>query len=105
MAEHHPPSSSLTVSPTANRRAARQLELHAAALEQLKAGRYAAARVPLSRLLLTLEPSHPGRPGCLATLAFVFAQLGRLEEASQAARQALVLAPDLEVARAFLLAG
>ena len=91
-------------SPASTHRSALQLQLHAEALEELKAGNYAAAQVPLSRLLLTLPPEHPGRPGCLATLAFVFAQLGRAVDASRTAEQALALAPDLEVARSFLLA-
>ena len=100
-ADSHPAS---PVPRAAVRRSALQLQLHAAALEELKAGAYAAALVPLSRLLLTLSLEHPSRPGCLATLAFVFAQLGRAEDASRTAAQALALAPDLEVARSFLLA-
>lgn len=85
-------------------RSALQLQLHAAALAELKAGRYAAAQIPLARLLLTLDTDHPGRPGCLTTLAFVFTQLGRFEDARHTAEQALALAPDLDVARTFLRA-
>lgn len=86
-------------------KAAHQLELHAAALDLLKAGRFAEARAPLSRLLLTLATDDPQRASCLATLALVFAETGSAAASDNAARQALRLNPGLLAVRPFLRAG
>lgn len=82
-------------------KAAHQLQLHAQALECLRAGRFADAQAPLSRLLLTFAPEDPQRASCLATLALVLSETGSAAASESAARQALRLNPGLVAVRAF----
>ncbi len=83
--------------------ATRRLELHQAALEQLRDGNYAEALVVLRRLLLLLPVEAEVRADLLTIIAFAATESGRTDDALTSATQAVALAPGNLLARRELL--
>lgn len=80
----------------------RLLHLHDLALRRLRAGDYSGARAPIGELILALPPGHKALGGLLATLAFVYLELGQPGRAADVARRAVGCRPSSSLARGLL---
>ncbi|MFO0570151.1 MAG: hypothetical protein U0263_31195 [Polyangiaceae bacterium] len=80
----------------------RLLHLHNLALRRLRTGDYSGARAPIGELILALPPGHKALGGLLATLAFVYLELGQPGRAADVARRAVKCHPASSVAMGLL---